>query len=231
VTAILLIKVFVPVAILMVLIFFVWKDLNSLSANRPVQLFYFSSLKGISNAQAIAFKKFNQARHSVRPKEGFADRSILQVLDRIRTSPVTTILFILIFAALGAWGAGALLSGATLKGALLGWGGFYFVNVVWNFFWSHMVAADRLQAVANDYRAGRLSDKEREEIDTLTSRIEREMGASGALGKAWYFLQAVLDKASIVSPAYRTLIDHYLDIIIFDRCRLKRNGTFNECFV
>ena len=67
--------------IIMVAIFFLWKDMQSYHSGRDIKLLYTTSLKingkAMTTAKALALKEFHrnkQRRKGVKPAEGFSDK-------------------------------------------------------------------------------------------------------------------------------------------------------------
>ncbi|MBU1112946.1 MAG: M50 family metallopeptidase, partial [Candidatus Omnitrophica bacterium] len=198
---------FVPSTLVLIGIFFLWKDSNAYRQNRPAELLYIYAPKDTPLSLYLAVQRVSrepQQSKEDRISGGFADRGIIATISRVVTHPVTT----LIFTAGGALIAASAADFSWVNvviGGLFGFFAPYLLNILWNFFWSYMVKADSRQNLLRDYldyKSGRVdfSDVEKTKFSQIAT-IAKQIEDSEILDKSSRRLQASYIKASTVFPA------------------------------
>ncbi|MDD5584599.1 MAG: ATP-binding protein, partial [Candidatus Omnitrophica bacterium] len=179
-------------------IFYLWKDEDALRNGDPVGLLYIANIK-LTLAESLAINESLKSSTQNKTHEGFADRGLIETISGVFTPPGHYIGWIFLGAILGTSPAGIGLG--TLIGAVFGIAAAYLLNVLWNFFWSYMVHDAHLQKIAQNYKAGKLSEADSTKIASLVKQFEDEIARASGIGKAQYSLSALLVRAAITFPA------------------------------
>ncbi|MBN3039876.1 MAG: M20/M25/M40 family metallo-hydrolase, partial [Candidatus Omnitrophica bacterium] len=203
-TVLFALKVFIPSLLVLLAVFYLWRDYRSYQEGRQFKWLYIGNTRNLSLNRALAIREFQQERlrkAGVKPLEGFSDQGIKAVFTQFINNPVSTVAFILGALGIAVTGGISLLSWPALKAVIFGLLARYLLNILWNFFWNYMAANDALQKIADDYENGKLSAEDKKKIDTLEDRISRSRDLTDGLEHIWYQIQGLAVRFRIYWPA------------------------------
>ncbi|MFA5337234.1 MAG: CPBP family glutamic-type intramembrane protease, partial [Candidatus Omnitrophota bacterium] len=204
---------FVPSLLVMIGIFLLWMDYKAWQNVYPAKLLYVYNSSKLSASEVIALKRFNAERIAadyLKKNGGFSDEGIIGFVSNVFKHPLTALVFTVTGAVIAATGAEFAVANV-ITGAVLGFLMPYLFNILWNFFWSYMVNDAALQKSAKNYSEGRFSQADSKKLDAIVKQVKAELeNTENFSGKAQYFLQAKLAKATIAFPALTGVVKFFL---------------------